>query len=103
MAPTKNKKRRREENFDKYIFKLLKQVHPNTKISKKSIKTMDHLVRDIFERIAVESSQLSRNKKCSTITSRDIQTAVRLVLPVQLANVAVSAGTKAVVKYITSK
>ena len=39
----------------------------------------------------------------STITSREIQTAVRLLLPGELAKHAVSEGTKAVTKYTSSK
>ncbi|NWY43216.1 H32 protein, partial [Sylvia atricapilla] len=38
----------------------------------------------------------------STITSREIQTAVRLLLPGELAKHAVSEGTKAVTKYTSS-
>ena len=38
-----------------------------------------------------------------TITSREIQTAVRLLLPGELAKHAVSEGTKAVTKYTSSK
>ena len=41
--------------------------------------------------------------KRSTITSREIQTAVRLLLPGELAKHAVSEGTKAVTKYTSSK
>ena len=39
----------------------------------------------------------------STITSREIQTSVRLLLPGELAKHAVSEGTKAVTKYTSSK
>uniref|UniRef100_A0A3Q2DEC8 Histone H2B n=1 Tax=Cyprinodon variegatus TaxID=28743 RepID=A0A3Q2DEC8_CYPVA len=42
-------------------------------------------------------------KQRSTITSREIQTAVRLLLPGELAKHAVSEGTKAVTKYTSSK
>merc|ERR1711964_678641 len=41
------------------------------------------------------------NKK-STISSREIQTSVRLILPGELAKHAVSEGTKAVTKYSSS-
>ena len=39
----------------------------------------------------------------AAITSREIQTAVRLLLPGELAKHAVSEGTKAVTKYTSSK
>ena len=45
------------------------------------------------------STWLSRYNKKPTITSREIQTAVRLVLPGELAKHAVSEGTKAVTKF----
>ncbi|KAI8491375.1 acetylcholinesterase [Branchiostoma belcheri] len=59
---------------------------------------------DIFERIAAEASRLAHYNKRSTISSREIQTAVRLLLPGELAKHAVmSEGTKAVTKYTSSK
>ncbi|OXU23722.1 hypothetical protein TSAR_006507 [Trichomalopsis sarcophagae] len=83
--------------------KVLKQVHPGKRISSKSMIIVNSFVNDIFERIATEASRLiSRNKK-STITSREIQTAIRLLLPGELAKHAVSEGTKAVTKYTSSE
>ncbi|KAF4111737.1 hypothetical protein G5714_008768 [Onychostoma macrolepis] len=57
----------------------------------------------IYKRIAGEASRLAHYNKRSTITSREIQTAVRLLLPGELAKHAVSEGTKAVTKYTSSK
>jgi histone H2B len=62
---------------------------------------LSHLTRisDIFERVATEASKLAAYNKKSTISSREIQTSVRLILPGELAKHAVSEGTKAVTKY----
>lgn len=57
---------------------------------------------DIFERVATDASKLASYNHKSTISSREIQTAVRLILPGELAKHAVSEGTKAVTKYISS-
>ena len=57
---------------------------------------------DIFERVATEASKLAAYNKKSTISSREIQTSVRLILPGELAKHAVSEGTKAVTKYSSS-
>merc|ERR1719222_872607 len=46
---------------------------------------MNSFVNDLFERIAAEASKLAHYNKRSTITSREIQTAVRLLLPGELA------------------
>lgn len=91
--------RRRVETFSVYIFRVLKQVHPETGISKKSMQIMNSFINDIFEKIALESSKLVRYNKKHTLSSREVQTAVRLLLPGELAKHAVSEGTKAVTKY----
>ena len=98
----KKKKRRRRESYAIYIYKVLKQVHPDTGISSKAMSIMNSFVNDIFERIAAEASRLAHYNRRSTITSREIQTAVRLLLPGELAKHAVSEGTKAVTKYTPS-
>jgi len=97
------RRRRRKESYGIYIYKVLKQVHPDTGISSRAMSIMNSFVNDIFERIAGEASRLANYNKKSTITSREVQTAVRLLLPGELAKHAVSEGTKAVTKYTTSK
>lgn len=99
----KKKRKRRKESYSIYIYKVLKQVHPDTGISSKAMSIMNSFVNDIFERIAAEASRLAHYNRRSTITSREIQTAVRLLLPGELAKHAVSEGTKAVTKYTSSK
>ena len=104
-ASSDKKKRRktRKESYSIYIYKVMKQVHPDTGISSKAMGIMNSFVNDIFERIAGEASRLSHYNRKSTISSREIQTAVRLILPGELAKHAVSEGTKAVTKYTSSK
>ncbi|XP_043540775.1 late histone H2B.L4-like [Chiloscyllium plagiosum] len=105
-APAKGGKKRRrsrKESYAIYIYKVMKQVHPDTGISSKAMNIMNSFVKDIFERIAGEASRLAHYNKRSTISSREIQTAVRLLLPGELAKHAVSEGTKAVTKYTSSK
>ncbi|XP_078061387.1 late histone H2B.2.1-like [Mustelus asterias] len=99
----KKKRRSRRESYGIYIYKVMKQVHPDTGISSKAMSIMNSFVNDIFERIAGEASRLAHYNKRSTISSREIQTAVRLLLPGELAKHAVSEGTKAVTKYTSSK
>jgi len=77
---------------------------------------LNSFVNDIFERIATEassmschflrqqrvsylfSSELASYSKKSTISSREIQTSVRLILPGELSKHAISEGTKSVTK-----
>ncbi|CAJ0598222.1 unnamed protein product [Cylicocyclus nassatus] len=99
----KKKRSKRKESYSVYIYRVLKQVHPDTGVSSKAMSIMNSFVNDVFERIAVEASKLAHYNKRSTISSREIQTAVRLILPGELAKHAVSEGTKAVTKYTSSK
>ncbi|CAI9555897.1 unnamed protein product, partial [Staurois parvus] len=99
----KKRRKTRKESYAIYVYKVLKQVHPDTGISSKAMSIMNSFVNDIFERIAGEASRLAHYNKRSTITSREIQTAVRLLLPGELAKHAVSEGTKAVTKYTSAK
>ncbi|KAG1669584.1 hypothetical protein FOA52_006357 [Chlamydomonas sp. UWO 241] len=45
---------------------------------------LNSMMNDMFDKVATEASHLSRYTKKPTITSREIQTAVRLVLPARL-------------------
>jgi histone H2B len=94
--------KKRTETFSVYIYRVLKQVHPETGVSKKSMSIMNSFINDIFEKIALEASKLVRYNKKHTLSSREVQTAVRLLLPGELAKHAVSEGTKAVTKYTSS-
>ncbi|DBA69200.1 hypothetical protein WJX79_009951 [Trebouxia sp. C0005] len=90
------------ESYKIYIYKVLKQVHPDTGISSKAMSILNSFIADIFEKIAVETASLARYNKKPTVTSREIQTAVRLILPGELAKHAVSEGTKAVTKFTSA-
>ena len=94
----KAKRRRGVQTFNSYIFKVLKQVHPNTRISKKGVQIVNNFVNDTFEQVAMEASKLVRMNKGFTLNSRDVQSAARLVLPGELSKHAVSEATKAMGK-----
>ncbi|GMI53090.1 hypothetical protein ScalyP_jg3693 [Parmales sp. scaly parma] len=101
-APKKagsGKKKKRIESYSSYIYKVLKQVHPDTGISKKGMSIMNSFINDVFERISSEAGKLAKYNKKATLSSREIQTSVRLMLPGELAKHAVSEGTKAVTKF----
>ena len=95
----KRRKKADHSSYSTYIFKVLKQVHPQTGISRKAMSIMNSFVNDAFEQIATEGGRLVRYSNSQTLGSREIQAAVRLVLPGELAKHAVSEGTKAVTKY----
>lgn len=96
----KTRKKARTQTFSSYIYKVLKQVHPDLGISKKAMAIMDSFVRDTFDRISTETKRLAKKtSKKATLTSREVQTAVRLLLPGELAKHAVIEGNKADTTY----
>jgi histone H2A len=100
-------------------YKVLKQVHPDTKLSAPAMQTTTSYVKSVVYKIVATAVRLERqcvNKNDEVekeflemfpgdsgpviyITSRSIQTATRLMLPGELAKHAVSEGTKAVTKF----
>lgn len=60
--------------------------------------TINTMVMDLIDRLIGEIKTLVEIKKLGTVTSREVQTAVRLLLPGELARHAVAEGTKAVTK-----
>ncbi|XP_069752177.1 uncharacterized protein [Narcine bancroftii] len=101
-STTKGGKKHRKSRKESY-YKLLKQVHPDTGISFKAMSIMNSLVNNIFNWIVDKASRLAHYNKRSTISSWEIQTAMRLLLPGQLAKHTMSEGSKAVTKYTSSK
>eukprot|EP01113_Clastostelium_recurvatum_P044600 TRINITY_DN7551_c0_g2_i1.p1 TRINITY_DN7551_c0_g2~~TRINITY_DN7551_c0_g2_i1.p1 ORF type:complete len:214 (+),score=55.02 TRINITY_DN7551_c0_g2_i1:3-644(+) len=86
-------------SYATYIFRVLKQVHPEIGISRKAMCVVDSFLHDVFDRLASEAGRLVRYNSRETLSSREVQTAVRLIFPGALARHAVSEGTKAVTKY----
>ena len=97
--PTGEKRRKAKRSFNSYIFKILKQVHPKTGMSKKSMNIVNSIVSDTFDKIATEAGKLCRMNKKSTLSSWEVQSAINLVLPGELSKHAVSEGSKAMAKF----
>merc|ERR1711861_108917 len=76
---------KRSENFNLYIYKVLKQIHPEVGISKKAMQILNSFVLDTFENIAEECGKLTKYGNKQTLTGREIKTACRLLLPGELA------------------
>ncbi|KAI4996681.1 hypothetical protein ZWY2020_051931 [Hordeum vulgare] len=51
------------ETYKIYIFKVLKQVHPDIGISSKAMSIMNSFINDIFEKLAGEAAKLARHNK----------------------------------------
>merc|ERR1712212_12940 len=101
----KKKKKAVDRQYKRYVGIVLRQVHPEMSMSKEANQIMNSFLHDCLERIADEAGRLGHHpeskRKHSRIEAREVQTAVRLLLPGELSKHAISEGTKAVTKYFT--
>merc|ERR1712113_1156483 len=95
----KTRRKKPKQTYVQYIYKVLKQVHPECSISKRGMNIMNSFMNDLFDKITTESTKLIRTSKRKTLCCREVETSVRLLLPGELSQHAVSEGTKAVEKY----
>ncbi|XP_038646038.1 histone H2B 1.2-like [Scyliorhinus canicula] len=82
---SKNWRRSRKESYHIYVHKVMKQVRPDTGNFSKAISCINSFINDTFERIRGEASRLVHDNKQSIISSWEIQTAMHLRLPGELA------------------
>ncbi len=73
-----------------------------TEVGDRSLTVETGLQHNEHARNHTQAAKLGRINKTKTMTSREIQTAVRLVLPGELSKHAVSEGTKAVTKFTSA-
>jgi histone H2B len=62
----KKARKRRVETFSIYIYKVLKQVHPDIGISKKAMNIINSFIHDTFDRVVTKGSKLVRFNKRRT-------------------------------------
>ena len=105
----KGRRRRRHchhdsfSSFATYFPRVLRQIHKGMSLSHDSVNILDSFVKDTFERIAEEAGRLAGDNKRRTITTEDIEAAVRLLLPGKLGKYAVLKATKSLITYRTCK
>jgi histone H2B len=105
--PKKKKKPSTKHTMDfrVYIHKLNKKVNGryNIGLSCRAMSVFNTMMSDVAERLMGEAGRLCRFGKKATLSSREIQTSCRLVLPGELAKHACSEGVKAVTRFTESR
>mmetsp|Transcript_24101 Transcript_24101/g.37981 ORF Transcript_24101/g.37981 Transcript_24101/m.37981 type:complete len:134 (-) Transcript_24101:192-593(-) len=104
-AKKKSKSRKSTKpNFNTYIYRVLKETHPDIGITKKSMGIMNDFVIDMMDKLATEAKHdLDIGGKEKTMREWHLNTATRLVLPGELRKHGVSEGTKAIHKFNAHK
>lgn len=87
------------QSYSTYVYKVLKQVHPDLGISLQAMSIMDSMVNDIFDRFSEEL----RHRQDGELTAEDVEAAVLNLLPGELAKHAISEGRRAVSKFNSAR
>ncbi|CAH2059037.1 unnamed protein product, partial [Iphiclides podalirius] len=104
ISKSKKMKKRNYHSFSIYLYKLLRSVtKDNLGMSRKSILIMKNFVNDMLEKIAEEAARLVSHSKKTTLSSRETQSAIKLLIPGELAKHANLEGVKAVSMYMNSR
>ncbi len=94
-------RRRDYEGYDLYIHRVNEQVNSGGHgMSERAMKILCSIVCDLERKLSDQARELTLISKSKTLSAREIQTAVRLLFPNELAKHAVSEGTKAVTKAV---
>jgi len=88
--------------YSTYIRRVLKQVHQEMKISKNVLSQLNQLVNCIAILLVQKANWFRQQVGNKTLSSRDVQTAVRWCLSQELSKHAVSEGTKALTKFFSN-
>ena len=91
------------QNLNLYIFKVLKQVHPDMGLSKKSMMVLNSFMLDVFDRLATEAANAVKYTNKNTMDARAIECAARLCLPGELAKHAQKEANKALKQFMSHK
>lgn len=92
-------KRRSEGTYSRYVYKVMKRVHPDLGISAQTISATNGIVDHVASRLVEQSRVVAKLGKKTTLSARHVQAATKIVLPLELAKHAVSEGTRAVTKF----
>jgi histone H3/H4 len=90
--------RKGKRTFSVYVRRSLKAINAKLTVSSKAAAIVNSFIADQFDRIATEAAAIARSNRRQTLGSREVQTAVRLLLPAELAKHAISEATRAVAK-----
>jgi histone H2B len=85
--------------FNEYIYKVLKQVHPDIAISAGAMDMMNIMISNVMMKLIHESSNVTSSKKLTMMTAKEMKAAVKRVFPEEIAKLALSAAIEPVTSF----
>ena len=101
-AGKKTSRRKPRRTWSLFISRSLKAISKEVFLGGKAMKVVNSFVNDVFDRVATQAGQLARVNKRRTLGSSEVQTAVRLVLPPELAKHAMAEATRVLKQVATA-
>ena len=86
-------------SFQTYIYRVLKEVKPELGISKKGIALINNIIAELFIKIMQDARNLMIFSKKQTLSSKEIETSVKLHFPGELQKLAVQTCRASVQKF----
>lgn len=93
----------REKSFKVYIFRLLKSVQPGLRITKPAVEAVDSIVRVVADKLMDRALLLTTNDDKKTVSSHELETSVRMLLPDVLAKDNVQKSSETVQTFLKSE
>jgi len=84
FPPKRKQFGRKKVDFKNALFKVLRKIDPNGTISSKAMTVLNDMVCDLLDRLCKEAESIRERNGKTTLKTRDIQTAARILLPGQL-------------------
>lgn len=98
----KSARQKQQQQWHYYINKIRRNTHKDYSLSRRSMAVLGSFVEDMFERLATEAVNVAHISKVKTLTGREIQMAVRLLMGGELRKYGMCEGTRAVHSYNTN-
>ena len=89
-------KKVRTENYRLYITRVLKEMHPDSSITRDAVGVVNSFVHHLFTVLATDAGKIAAFNKKNTVTARELEAATTMNLPSELARHAIAEAKKAV-------
>merc|ERR1711900_144833 len=84
-----------DKKWNRGLYRVLKQVHPGLQTTKKAMIILNSIVNSLTDKLHSELLGLSEHQQLKSLSDRNVQTAVKLSFPGELARHACVEGAKA--------
>lgn len=94
----KSKKREEDRKYHRFITKVFKTIHPDMQIHPDTVNVINTCIYDILGEVCDEASRMVSRTNKKTLSSTDLQFAIKTLFPAELAKHAEMEGIMAVAR-----